>query len=201
MANLLDRSVVYRGVRRHIVQTYGEETAARLWLEAGEALSRLQKEHPEITGDNRMMILPAAALLMVLRIHDPEGALPLLLSCGTQIGRRIGRIIHAVTSIPGLPALLWRHMPALMRKTSSPRAGYTRRIVSETKALVGVDILSCPLHDAAVSLGIPEAACIVCAMDKEYMSGFRHIRYTRTTSVAGGGPCCDYRLSFDPDKK
>lgn len=201
MTNPLDRSIIYRSVRRHIAQTYGEETAARLWREAGGTLRRLRNEHPEITGDSRMMLLPAAALLTVLRGHDPEGALPLLLSCGTQIGQRIGRIIHAVTSIPGLPELLWRHMPALMRKTSSPRAGYTRRIVSETKELVGVDILSCPLHDAAVVLGLPEAASIVCAMDKEYMSGFRRIRYTRTTAVAEGGPCCDYRLSFDPDKK
>lgn len=92
-------------------------------------------------------------------------------------------------------------MPKLMRITSSPEKGYTRRIVSETKELVGVDILSCPLHDAAVKIGVPEAALVVCAMDKAYMTGFKHIRYTRTTSVAEGDECCDYRLSFDPDKE
>lgn len=200
MTNLLDRSFIYHSVRKTLCENYGAE-AGMLWQNAGSTLRRLQKEHPEITGDSRMMILPATALLITLRAHDPEGAMPLLLSCGTQIGQRLSRIIRAVTSFPGLPELLWRHMPALMRKTSSPKAGYTRCIVSETKELVGVDILSCPLHDAAISLGEPEAACIVCAMDKEYMSGFRRIRYTHTTSVAEGGPCCDYRLTYDRQKK
>ena len=44
------------------------------------------------------------------------------------------------------------------------------------------------------------AAQAVCAMDRAYMSGFRRIRYTRTTSVAEGAPCCDYRLQYDPHK-
>ena len=44
-----------------------------------------------------------------------------------------------------------------------------------------------PLHDAAVKIGMPEAALVVCAMDKAYMTGFRRIEYTRTTSVAEGG--------------
>lgn len=44
------------------------------------------------------------------------------------------------------------------------------------------------------------AAQAVCAMDKACMSGFRRIRYTRTTSVAEGAPCCDYRLQYDPHK-
>lgn len=34
-------------------------------------------------------------------------------------------------------------------------------------------------------------------MDKAYMTGFKHIRYTRTTSVAEDETCCDYRLSYD----
>ncbi len=87
-----------------------------------------------------------------------------------------------------------------MRNSSSPEKGYTRRIVSETAELVAVDILSCPLHDAAVKIGIPEAALMVCAMDKAYMTGFKHICYTRTTSVAEGAECCDYRLSYDVQK-
>lgn len=43
-------------------------------------------------------------------------------------------------------------------------------------------------------------ALVVCAMDKAYMTGFKHIRYTRTTSVAEGHECCDYRLSYDRSK-
>lgn len=119
---------------------------------------------------------------------------------GTKIGERIAGIIHGITSIPGVSKLMWKNASRLMRNSSSPEKGYTRRIVSETSELVGVNILSCPLHDAAVKIGVPEAALMVCAMDKAYMTGFKHIRYTRTTSVAEGDACCDYRLKFDLDK-
>ena len=120
---------------------------------------------------------------------------------GTRIGERIAGIVHVITSIPGVSKLIWKKAPQLMRSSSSPKKGYTRRIVSETADLVGVDILSCPLHDAAVKIGVPEAVLLVCAMDKAYMSGFKYIRYTRSTSVAEGDSCCDYRLSFDKNKQ
>lgn len=64
-----------------------------------------------------------------------------------------------------------------------------------------MDILSCPLHAAALQIGVPEAAQIVCAMDKAYMTGFKYINYTRSTSVAEGDRCCDYRLSYDRNKR
>ena len=138
--------------------------------------------------------------LLWVSVSSPDQALPLLIGHGQAVGEKIARAVHAVTCLPGLPELLWRFMPRLMRSMSSPQKGYTARIVSESRALVGVDILACPLHNAAVSLGIPEVARIICAMDKAYMTGFRHIRYTRTTSVAEGAECCDYRLRYDRDK-
>lgn len=178
----------------------GEADAAKIWKEANKNLLELEGKHPDITGDNKMMILPSAALYLALQKFAPEQALPLMRSYGTKMGQKIAGVIHAATSIPGIPKLIWKNAPQLMRNSSSPEKGYTRRIVSETADLVGVDILSCPLHDAAIKIGVPEAVLMVCAMDKAYMSGFRHIRYTRTTSVAEGAECCDYRLSYDKNK-
>ncbi len=178
----------------------GEVETTQIWQEANGHLHELEHKHPGITGDNKLMILPSAALYLALRDHAPERALPLLRSYGSKMGERIAGIIHATTSIPGVSKLMWKKAPQLMRSSSSPKKGYTRRIVSETTELVAVDILSCPLHDAAMKIGVPEAALMVCAMDKAYMTGFRHIRYTRTTSVAEGAECCDYRLSYDETK-
>ena len=163
-------------------------------------LAKLQKQYPDLDSDSRLMILPAASLLGSLRRVAPEQALPLLTAHGRSMGEKIARIVHGITSIPGLPDLLWKHMPKLMRTMSGPDKRYARRIVSETNELVGVDILSCPLHDAAVKIGMSEAAFWVCAMDKAYMTGFRHIEYTRTTSVAEGAEYCDYRLRYDKTK-
>lgn len=194
-------NLIYQGFRQTLTETYGKADADAIWQKAGINTADLKKRYPEITGDSRMMILPAAGIYLALKEYAPKDALPLLISYGTQIGTQIRNLIHGITAIPGVPTLLWLNMPALMRKTSSPKAGYTRKIVSETRELVAVDILSCPLHDAAVKIGLPEITQVVCAMDKVYMIGFRHIRYTRTTSVAEGGECCDYRLCYDKNKK
>jgi len=41
----------------------------------------------------------------------------------------------------------------------------------------------------------------ICCMDKEYLTGFRGIDYSRTKSVAEGDTCCDYRLRDARKKK
>lgn len=196
----LSKSLIFKGFRKVLCAEFGEEKASQIWQEANRNLLELESKNPDITGDNKMMILPAAALYLALRNYAPEQALSLICAYGTEMGKKIAGIIHGITSIPGISKLMWKHAPQLMRNSSSPEKGYTRRIVSETSELVGVDILSCPLHDAAVQIGVPEAALMVCAMDKAYMTGFKHIRYTRTTSVAEGAQCCDYRLSYDRSK-
>ena len=192
----LDKSFVYKGFRTLLAERNGEAEAQRIWADASLRLAALEKAHPDLDSDSRMMILPAAALYQV----SPE-TLPLMREYAADMGRRIGRVIHGVTSIPGVSRLLWSQMPRLMRTMSSPEKGYERRIVSETKELVGVDILACPLHKAAKRLGVPEVAAVVCAMDKAYMTGFKFIQYTRTTAIGEGDACCDYRLRFDPDKQ
>lgn len=200
MTDKLSRSFVFKPFRQTLAAALGEEVAARVWQEANVIHDQLAQAHPDLDKDSKMMVLPAAALYVALKAEAPGQALPLLKSYGTHMGEKIAKVIHGFTAIPGVPTLLWRNMPRLMRTMSSPEKGYTRRIVAENRKLVGVDILSCPLHDAAVAIGVPEAAQIICAMDKAYMTGFRHIRYTRTTSVAEGGECCDYRLAYDRSK-
>ena len=199
--NGLDTSIIYRGFRKTLTAQCGEEKANAIWQDANNNLRDLKQTYPDIIGDSKMMILPAAALYLSMEKHIPDEALSLLCNYGTHTGEKIAGVVHGITSIPGVSKLLWKNMPGIMRKMSSPKMGYTRRIVSETSELVAVDILSCPLHDAAVKIGIPQAALVVCAMDKAYMTGFKYIRYTRTTSVAEGADCCDYRLSYDTNKR
>ena len=199
MADILSKSF-FRGFRKILIDRFGMETARKIWAEANVTLAQLQKQYRDLDSDSKLMILPTAALLGAMRTYAPEQALPMLIDYGRSMGEKIAGIVHGITSIPGVPEVLWKAMPKLMRSMSGPNKGYTRRIVSENSELVGVDILSCPLHDAAVKIGMPEAALVVCAMDKAYMAGFRHIEYTRTTSVAEGAECCDYRLRYDPNK-
>ncbi len=194
--NALDRAWAFRGFKKELAAQLGREEAQRIWREAGTRLAALQREHRDMDADSRMMILPAAALYLT----QPGTLAPMRIHAAA-LGGRIARAVHAVTSAPGVSRLLWANMPALMRRMSSEKKGYRRRIVSETAQLVGVDILVCPLHEAAVRVGAREVASVVCAMDRAYMTGFRHIDYTRTTAIGEGDACCDYRLRYDPGKK
>lgn len=196
----LEKSIVYRGFAKVLEEQFGKENARQIWKEANQYLEQLEYTYPDITGDSKMMVLPAAALYKALYAYAPEQALELLREYGTKMGNKTGKVIHGVTTIPGVSLLLWKNMSRLMRNMSSAKKGYTRQIISETDELVAVDILSCPLHDVAVRIGVPEAAQVVCAMDKAYMTGFKYINYTRSTSVAEGDQCCDYRLSYDSSK-
>jgi len=197
----LSKSFIYKGFIKDLKEHYGDSAAKDIWKEADAYLRDFEATQKDMDSDSRMMILPAASLYIALYKRDPENALEILKDYGTRMGNKIAGIVHTVTSVPAVSGLIWKNAAKLMRNMSSEQKGYTRRIVSESDKLVAVDILSCPLHDAAVRIGIPEAAQVVCAMDKAYMTGFRHIKYTRTTSVAEGDNCCDYRLSYDKNKR
>ena len=103
----------------------------------------------------------------------------------------ITNIFRKVTSLPGIPTLMWNNMDKIAAKMSS---GYECRDVVVTEHLCSLDVTGCPLYDKAKALGTPEAVQMICCMDKEYMTGFRGVKYTRTKSVAEGDECCDYRL-------
>ena len=107
----------------------------------------------------------------------------------------------AMTALPGVSRLIWRHVEGIMDRMSSEKLGYKRRIVSDPPEMFGVDILSCPYHELAKELGTEKAVLCICHMDKAYMQGFRRIRYERTKAVSESTACCDYRLHFDENKR
>ena len=194
--NPLDKEWFYRGFKKVLRSRTGKE----LWKEAGEEYRRILTEHPECKTHKGAMIVPSVALFRVLLEHglDAQG---LLTQYGDEMGERFARIVHALTSIPGVSRILWKHIEAIMDKMSSEAMGYERRIVSEPPEMYGVDILSCPFHELAKSLGTEGAVLCICHMDKAYMKGFHQIRYERQTAVSEGAACCDYRLRFDKNKK
>ncbi len=192
----MNHNLFFKGFQKTLIAEYGAEEARCIWQEASHNYAALKAAYTDLDSDSKMMILPAAAIYKA----KPE-CLPLLREYAAGLGSKIGKVVHGITSMPGVSRLLWANMPKIMRRASSPEKGYERRIVSETKELVGVDILSCPLCNAAQTVGVPEVACVVCAMDKAYMTGFKHIDYTRTTALGEGDAFCDYRLRFDPNKK
>ena len=198
--NPLNRQWFYRGFRRRLITALGRTQAESVWDDAGKEYQSMLSGNAAVKKHKGAMVLPAVALYRALTASGAD-AEDLLNAYGDAMGKRFAGIVHCITSVPGVPGLIWRHVDSIMDRMSGENLGYQRRIVSEPPEMFGVDILSCPYHELARELGNEKAVLCICHMDKTYMQGFHHIRYERTTAVSEGAECCDYRLRFDPAKK
>lgn len=197
----LDKSFIFKKCKLFLNEKYGTEKSKAIWFAANKEFNLLLREKKNIGSDEKMMVLPLCALYTTMKKMGMDDALDVLKEYGARTGNDISKMLYKLTSFPGLSKLLWKNMPKLMRITSSPKKGYKRRIISETRELVGVDILRCPLCETAKSLGVPEVTEVICLIDKGQMTGFRYIDYTRTKALGNGDDFCDYRLRFDKSKK
>lgn len=196
--NPLNRQWFYKGFRKYLRGYMSFEQAERIWEEAGKEYRSILLKNPNIKKHKGAMVVPAVALYRILDAHGRD--ITLLKEYGTARGQFFGKIVHLITSVPGVPEQIWKHAADLSDRMSSEKKGYKRKLVSDGK-VEGVDILSCPYHELAKELGSEKAVLCICAMDKEYSKGFCRIRYDRSSSLGEGDSCCKYRLQYDPDKK
>lgn len=197
--NPLNRQWFYKGFRKVLRDSMPRDRAEKIWDEAGIRYARILSAQPELKRHKGAMVLPAVALYRALAANG-EDAEALLNSYGERMGKRFARIIHGLTSLPGVDRYIWNHTESVAAKMSSEKHGYKRVLVSEPPEMYGVDILSCPYHELARQMGDEKAVLCICHMDKEYSQGFRHIRYDRNSAVSEGARACEYRLRFDPEK-
>ena len=198
--NSLNRQWFFRGFRKVLRDSMPESRAKMIWDEAGVQYARILAAQPELKRHKGAMVLPAVALYRALSANG-EDAEALLNSYGEHMGKRFARIIHGLTSLPGVDRYIWNHAESAAAKMSSEKNGYKRELVSDPPDMYGVDILSCPYHELARQLGDEKAVLCICHMDKEYSQGFRHIRYGRNSAVSEGARACEYRLRFEPEKR
>lgn len=187
----LERSFIWGKFRKELVKRYGEEKAASMWKYAEEEIVKLEAEDPGADDTDKSFVFPAVALYRAVEYFAPGEALEVTRAYGTKTGLRMKEIFRWITAIPGVPTLMWMNMDKIAAKMS---AGYDCENVIVGEHLCSLDVIRCPIYDKAKALGTPEAAQVVCCMDKKYMTGFRGIDYKRTKSVAEGDECCDYRL-------
>lgn len=200
--NPLNRQWFYRKFRKKLREMYGSDKAGRIWEAAGKEYESMLQAQPDLPQHKGSMVLPAVVLYRAMTAGGAgsKEAGQLLNSYGDDMGKTFAGIVHAITSIPGVSRILWKHIESIMDRMSGEALGYKRRLVSRPPEMYGVDILSCPYHELAKDLGNEEAVLCICHMDKAYMKGFHHIRYERTTAVSEGAEACDYRLRYDPQK-
>ena len=187
----LGKSIVFKRFYKDLSDRYGGRKASAIWQYAEKELRRLEKANPGADRNSLSFVFPAVALYRAIEKYAPGEALSVTRAYGTKTGLRMRNIFRKITALPGVPTLMWKNMDKIAAKMSS---GYECENLIVTDHLCSLDVKSCPLFDKAKELGTPEAVQMICCMDKEYMTGFRGIDYTRTRSVAEGDDCCDYRL-------
>ena len=81
--------------------------------ESGREYYEMLAQHPECKAHKGSMVLPAVALFRTLAAHgyDAEG---MLNQYGDEMGARFARIVHGVTSVPGIDRLLWNRIDSIM---------------------------------------------------------------------------------------
>lgn len=187
----LDRSFVFKRFRKDLEVRYGGEKAEEIWRAAHDELASLETAHPDAVKNELSLVFPSVVVFRAIEKYAPGEALEVTRAYGTKTGVRIRGILRKITALPGMPALVWKKMPSIAKKMSD---GYETEGLVVTGHLCSLHVTGCPMYESAKKLGTPEAAQLICCMDKEYMAGFRGVKYTRTKSLAEGDAYCDYLL-------
>lgn len=194
----LDKSFLFKRLRKELEVKYGAEKASAIWGEAKDVLLSLEKSNPEAEKNDKNFVFPAVALYRAIDKYAPGEALEVTRAYGTKTGIRLKSLFRKITAFPGIPNLMWKKMPAIAAKMSD---GYETEDLVVTDHLCSLHVTGCPMYDSAKKLGTPEASQMICCMDKEYMDGFRGVKYTRTKSLAEGDDYCDYLLEDSRKKR
>ena len=190
----LDKSFVYKRFKKDLTAKYGEKKALDIWNAAQTELESLEREYPD--EEKKSFVYPAVAIYRAIEQYAPGEALETTRAFGTRTGKRVEAILRKITALPGMPNLIWKKMNQIAGKMAD---GYECKDIMVTPHLCSMDVVGCPLYDCAKRVGTPEAAQLICCMDKEYMNGMRGVAYSRTKSLAEGDDCCDYRLTDSRD--
>lgn len=187
----LNRSMIFKGMKHDLIAAFGIKEATLIWNQAQKNLRQLEQEHPQAEKNETSFVFPSVAIYQAIEQASPGQALEITRAYGTKTGLHLRNLFLRITALPGIPYLLWKKMPAIAKKMSE---GYQTEEVVVTDHLCSLHVTGCPMFDGAKKLGVPEAAQMICCMDKEYMTGFRGVKYTRHKSLAEGDAYCDYLL-------
>ena len=76
--NKLNFSFVYKKFKKRLQETYGKEIALLIWKKADAKLKNFSAEYKNIGSDEKIMILPLAAIYLSMKEENLENPLELL---------------------------------------------------------------------------------------------------------------------------
>ena len=169
---------------------FSTEIAEDICRKANKYSDEYINAHPDAYGSAIKVSYPFAGVYKALQEYvTKEEALQMMMDYAPVIGEKARKKYWRFTSIPGVPSLLWKNFVKIMNSAASEEKGYKSRMLGVNGNHAGLDILSCPVVNGLVEIGMPEVAPVMCAIDQVYGNGYRGIQFKRTKSVAEGDDC------------
>ena len=194
MKNSVNKSAFAKEFLTMVKNTFSDEEAKDICMLANKYSDEFLNAHPDAYGSAVKVSYPFAGVYKALQKYvSKEEALQLMKDYAPVIGEKQRKAYWRLTSIPGVTSLIWATFEKIMNIAGGEKAGYKSRIYGVQGNAAGMDVLSCPVVNALVEIGMPEVAPIMCAIDQVYSTGYRGIQFKRDKSVAEGDDCCDYR--------
>ncbi|MCR5328515.1 MAG: L-2-amino-thiazoline-4-carboxylic acid hydrolase [Saccharofermentans sp.] len=194
MKNTVNKSAYAKEFLVMVRQRFSREIAEDICRNANRYSDEYSITHPDAYGSALKASYPFAGVYKALQKYvSKDEALQMMMDYAPVIGEKARKKYWRFTSIPGVPSLLWANFVKIMNSAASDKKGYKSRLLGVNGNQAGLDILSCPVVNALVEIGMPEVAPVMCAIDQVYGNGYRGIEFRRTKSVAEGDDCCDYR--------
>ena len=194
MKNTVNKNAFAKEFLVMVKGRFSSEAADEICKLANRYSDEYSNAHPDAYGSALKVSYPFAGIYKALQKYvSKEEALQMMMSYAPVIGEKQRKKYWRFTSVPGIPSLLWANFGKIMKVAGGEKAGYKSKIYGVSGNLAGMDVLSCPVVNALVEIGMPEVAPVMCAIDQVYSTGYRGIKFSRTKSVAEGDDCCDYR--------
>ena len=148
------------------------EIAEEICRKANEYSDEYTNAHPDAYGSALKVSYPFAGVYKALQEYvSKEEALQMMRDYAPVIGEKARKTYWRFTSIPGMPSLLWNNFVKIMSSAASEKKGYKSRMLGVNGNHAGLDILSCPVVNGLVEIGMPEVAPVMCAIDQVYGNG------------------------------
>lgn len=208
--NKLTRRYRFGGrVQRKVLLTHFESTKVDEWMmEAGEEFEKLLPRMPDIGGEGNIMLkflLYTSCVLPIAKILKREGV------CTMEIGQVLFEMSEAAYEM--IPKFLrgklrrdytsprtmeqWRRRALESQRRKYPGDWVVNFIEGDEQHLFRLEVTECALVKFWREQGLEELVPYLCLADWAYWR-IMGINARRTTTLADGGPVCDYNYLRGP---
>ena len=148
----IKKMFAFKDFYKDLIEKYGINKADEIWSFAEKEYCKMVEAEPNADSSTLQFAFPAVALYRAVEKYSPDDVLTVTRSYGTKAGLKFKRIFQKITSIPGIPTLMWKNMDKIAGKMSD---GYDVCNLEVTQDKCFMDVIRCPLYDKAVELGTP----------------------------------------------